>query len=182
MMRKTDGTNFHYVETEDIQILEMLYEGDDLSMIIILPKNRDLESLEKILTLENLNQWRNNLRKQKVDIFIPRFTFSIESSLGTYLKQMGMPSAFIPFVADFSGISEAIDFHISAVIHKAFIDVNEEGTEAAAATGGIIMAPIAIPDEPKIPVFRADHPFIFLIQERETGMILFMGRVVNPIN
>jgi len=180
MMRKTDGTSFYYAETEDVQILEMLYEGDNLSMMVILPKNRDLETLENNLSIEKLNQWRDNLRKQEVDIFIPRFTFDTGYTLNTYLKQMGIISAFIPFDADFSGISEVIDFHISKVIHKAFINVNEEGTEAAAATG-IIFEITALPDEPKIPVFRADHPFIFLIQERETGMILFMGRVVNPI-
>lgn len=180
MMRKTDGTNFYYAETEDVQILEMLYEGDNLSMMVILPKNRDLETLENNLSIEKLNQWRDNLRKQEVDIFIPRFTFDTGYTLNTYLKQMGIISAFIPFDADFSGISEVIDFHISKVIHKAFINVNEEGTEAAAATG-IIFEITALPDEPKIPVFRADHPFIFLIQERETGMIIFMGRVTNPI-
>ena len=182
MMRRIgEEARFYYAETEKLQILEMIYEGEDLSMLVLLPKNEDLESLEKMLTVENLNQWREELREQRVDVFMPKFTFDSKYFLKENLKEMGMPTAFrapsLPLGADFSGISGEKDLYIHSVIHQAFINVDEEGTEAAAATG-VIFGIEAIPEP--IPVFRADHPFIFLIQERETGIILFMGRVINP--
>jgi serpin B len=182
MMRRTDrNAMFNYAETENLQILEMLYEGKELSMLVLLPKNHTIKSLEESLTVENLNQWKNVLEKQRVDVYIPKFTFDSKYFLNENLKEMGMPLAFIPpnqsEGADFSGISGEKDLYIQLVVHQAFIDVDEEGTEAAAATGvGIGIVSIEI-----VPVFRADRPFIFLIQERETGIILFMGRVVNPV-
>ncbi|MGM0568287.1 MAG: serpin family protein [Elusimicrobiota bacterium] len=109
-----------------------------------------------------------------------RFIFDSKYFLSQNLSEMGMPSAFTrpsqPGGADFSGISGKKDLYISSVIHQAFVDVNEEGTEAAAATGVVMSIESAV----SVPVFRAGHPFIFLIQERESGNILFMGRVVNP--
>ncbi len=176
MMRRTDkDAKFNYTETEDLQILEMLYEGEDLSMLVLLPKNDDIKLLEESLTLEKLSDWKNQLRKQRVNVFMPKFTFDTKYFLNENLKEMGMPLAFLES-ADFSGIDGTKSLFIQIVVHQAFVDVNEEGTEAAAATG----VGIGITSVPQIKIFRADHPFIFIIQERGTGNILFLGRVVNP--
>lgn len=181
MRRAGSGSEFSYAETDTLQILEMLYEGEELSMLVLLPKNDDLVSLDDSLTVENLAQWRNRLEKQRVDVYMPKFTFDSKYSLNENLKEMGMPLAFTPPSpeegADFSGISGRRDLYIDLVVHQAFVDVNEEGTEATAATG---VEGGATSVGPMVPVFRADHPFIFLIQEKETGNILFMGKVANP--
>ncbi len=175
MQRADDKAVFNYTETDDLQVLEMLYEGDDLSMLILLPKDDDLDSLEESLTVENLSQWRDGMRSQRVNVYIPRFTFESKYIMNDNLKEMGMPTAFT-WDADFSGMTGSRDLYIGFVIHQAFVDVNEEGTEAAAATGVSMMETSAI----MIQTFLADHPFIFIIQQRETGNILFMGRVTDP--
>ena len=143
-------------------------------MLIILPKENKLEKIEKKLSAEKLSEWKGMLKKQKVDIYLPRFKFETKYFLAGTLKKMGMSTAF-DFNADFSGINGKGGIWIDEVIHQAFVDVNEEGTEAAAATA-VIMKEMA----KLTPIFRADHPFIFLIQERKTGNILFMGKVTNP--
>jgi len=173
-MMSITGEEFNYFETEEIQILELLYEGEDLSMLIILPKENDLNSLEDSFSLEKLYELRNNLGEQKVDVYIPKFKFETKYFMVKTLEEMGMPTAF-SMDADFSGMDGTTDLFIANVIHQAFVDVNEEGTEAAAATGVVMELKAAMPT-----VFRADHPFIFMIQERETGNILFLGRVVDP--
>ncbi len=176
MMRRTDeGARFNYAETEELQILEMLYEGEELSMLVLLPKNNNLSSLEEFLTIEKLTEWKNKLTDQRVNIFIPKFTLNTKYFLKDTLSRMGMPSAFIS--ADFSGIDDTKSLFIDKVIHQAYIKVNEEGTEAAAATG---VSVFTISAKPPIPEFRADHPFIVIIQDRETGNILFLGRITNP--
>jgi serpin B len=177
MRQKDKVTEFSYAETQELQILEMLYEGEDLSMLVLLPKTDDLTPLEESLQLGKLREWKNKLRKQKVEVYIPKFTFESKYELNGKLIDMGMPSAFTPGAADLSGIDGTKELFISLVIHQAFVDVNEEGTEAAAATG-IVGGITSMPPPP--PVFRADHPFIFIIQEKETGNILFMGRVSDP--
>jgi len=175
MMRLTgEEAKFNYAETEELQILEMLYEGEELSMLILLPKVNDLNSLEDSFSLEKLYELRNSLGVQKVDIYIPKFKFETKYFMVKTLEEMGMPTAF-SMDADFSGMDGATDLFIANVIHQAFVEVNEEGTEAAAATGVVMELKAAMPT-----VFRADHPFIFMIQERETGNILLLGRVVDP--
>lgn len=175
MMRLTgEEVTFNYAETEELQILEMSYDGEELSMLIILPKEDNLKSVEDSLSLERLNELRNALTKQKVDVYIPKFKFETKYFMKEILKKMGMPTAFSN--VDFSGMDGTKELFISDVIHQAFVEVNEEGTEAAAATA--VVVPTAAPMEGT--VFRADHPFIFAIQERGTGNILFLGRVVNP--
>ena len=180
MMQKTGV--FNYFQTEKVQILEIPYETKDLSMLIFLPRGKteeDFKSLEKSLTTENMKLWKENLEEQRVDVFIPKFTFKKAYNLKGALTKMGMPLAF-GFSADFEGINEIGGLYISQVFHKAFIKVNEKGTEAAAATGAVmVLESMTIFPEPQ--VFKADHPFIFLIQERTTGYILFMGKVANPI-
>lgn len=176
MMRRTDeGARFNYAETEELQILEMLYEEEELSMLILLPKNDNLSSLEESLTIENLTEWKNKLKEQRVNIFIPKFTLNTKYFLKDTLSRMGMPSAFSS--ADFSGIDGTKSLFIDKVIHQAYVKVNEEGTEAAAATGVSMVTDSA---EPPILEFRADRPFIVIIQDRETENILFLGRITNP--
>ena len=176
MMRLVDtDEKFNYAETEDVQILELPYDGKDLSMLIILPEESKLEKIENELSAEKLSEWKGMLKKQKVDIYLPRFKLKTKYFLADTLKKMGMSTAF-DASANFSGINGKGGIWIDEVIHQAFVDVNEEGTEAAAATEVMMVEGI----HSLFPVFRADHPFIFLIQERKTGNILFMGKVANP--
>ena len=177
MMSLANGeTEFNYLETENLQILEMPYDREELSMLILLPEEDGLSALEESLNLENIDQWRNTLNRQSVNVFMPKFTFETKYFLGQTFQKMGLPTAFSK-QADFSGMDGTKDLFISKVIHQAFVEVNEEGTEAAAATA-VVMELESI--GPSIAVFRADHPFIFLIQDNQSGNILFLGRVVNP--
>ena len=178
MMQRTDkDAKFNYTETDNLQVLEMPYEGDKLSMMVLLPKNDKLSSLENLLSLEKINDWKSKLQKQRVDVFMPKFTFDTKYFISGTLAKMGMPTAFTNN-ADFSGMDGTKNLSIQNVIHQAFVDVNEEGTEAAAATG-ISMGLTSMPQQ--TPLFRADHPFIFVIQDKDNGNILFFGRVSNPI-
>ena len=174
MMRLAgDDAEFNYAETKDVQILEMPYEGENLSMLIILPKENNLENIEESIAPEKLSEWKNMLRKQRVDVFIPKVKFETKYFMADTLAEMGMPTAFTES-ADYSGINRQGGIWIDEVIHQAFVEVNEEGTEAAAATAeGMWKMQIT-------PVFRADHPFIFIIQQKDTGNILFLGRVSDP--
>jgi serpin B len=181
MMRLTgEEAEFNYAETKDMQILELPYIGDELSMLIFLPKKNDVEGLEALLDIKNILSWRNNLVNRRVDIFMPKFKFDTKYFMAGVLIEMGMKAAFLADEADFSGMTGKKDLYINKVIHQAFVDVNEEGTEAAAATA-VTMAYNGMTMPEKAKIFRVDHPFIFIIQERKTGNILFMGRVNNPI-
>ncbi len=169
--------NFRYTETEILQVLELPYEGDELVMLIFLPKAGSLKATEDALTFTKNNELKTGLVKEKVEVYLPKFKFANKYFMTKDLKQMGMPLAFSD-AADFSGITGRKDLYISDVIHQAFIDVNEEGTEAAAATAVVMARAMFKPAEPKI--FKADRPFIFLIEEKTTGNILFIGRVSDP--
>lgn len=171
-------SKFKYAQTDELHLLEMPYQGDDLAMLLLLPKKVDgLAALEGKLSAENVKKWSSGMRKQDVQTYIPKFKLTEQFELTSVLSKLGMPSAFDPNKADFSGMNGERNLSISAAIHKAFVDVNEEGTEAAAATG-IVIAVTSAPLDPI--VFRADHPFVFMIQDQRTGSILFMGRVTNP--
>ncbi|HUS48181.1 MAG TPA: serpin family protein, partial [Phycisphaerae bacterium] len=124
-----------------------------------------------------VSAWLEELRKRQVDVRLPRFQLKTRYYLQEPLSAMGMPDAFVPEKADFSGMDGTKSLFISKVIHQAFVDVNEEGTEAAAATA-VVMRKTNGGAPPTI--FRADHPFLFLIRHEKTGAILFMGRVANP--
>ena len=181
MMRKGD---YRYVRYPGFQVLELPYIGDDLSMIVVLPAARDgLVALEAQLSHEKLTGWIGALTQKEVTVYLPRFEMKTGFSMKDTLSEMGMPSAFTPpqegdpDCADFSGMTGARDLFIDGVFHKAFVKVNEEGTEAAAATG-VTIGLTSMPLEPE--VFRADHPFLFLVRDRVTGSILFMGRLVDP--
>jgi serpin B len=168
-------SKFAYAETDDLQVLSMPYKGQRMSMLVLLPKN-DIGSLEKSINIENLQDWKTNLEEQKVMLFIPKFKLETTYGLSESMMDLGMKKAF-DGDADLSGISDEKPLFVGFAIHKAFVDVNEEGTEAAAATAiGVMTESIS----PPIPIFKADHPFIFLIQDDETGLILFMGKVVDP--
>ncbi len=179
MMHQT--ARFGYRALDDMQVLELPYADNALSMVVLLPRKTDgLPDLEKRITHENLTQWTKDLAKQKVKVFLPRLKASSLFELEDVLQSMGMPLAFNRAKADFSLITTSEGLFISAVVHKAFVDVNEQGTEAAAATG-IVMRATAAPLQPEEPpVFRADHPFVFLIRDNRTNAVLFMGRVVKP--
>ena len=176
MMKQTG--KFRYAEERGkLQILELPYEGNDLSMVILLPSRRTgLKNLERNLTAENLNSWLSRMYKRKVVVYLPKFKINSRFLLSQAMIKMGMPTAFSER-ADFSGITGERNIFISEAIHQAYVNVNEEGTEAAAATA-VTMLATAIPTPP--PVFRADHPFIFLIIHKSTGTILFMGLLSSP--
>ncbi len=181
MMRQLDEyVQFDYLETRDMQMLQMPYEGGKLSMTILLPKGHDLASLERLLSVEKLDQWRKDQEEgARVDVYIPKFKIRANYFLKDNLTNMGMPTSFTE-MADFSGICPGRDLFIDEVIHQAYVNVNEAGTEAAAATEvGIAECPPGLLAE-EVPVFRADHPFLFMIEDEETGCILFLGRVSDP--
>ena len=173
-------SKFKYKDFDEFCALELPYEGNDLSMIIFLPKEIDgLAEFEKDLTNDNVQIWIDELigsHETEVLVNIPKFKTTCEFELSGTLYDMGMPSAFSLPPADFSGMTGTKDLFISKVIHKAYVDVNEEGTEAAAATAVVMMKSVAV-----MPlIFRADHPFVFLIRENYTESILFIGRIVDP--
>jgi serpin B len=177
MMHQTD--KFKYLDEKELQVLEMPYAGDTLAMVVLLPRKIDgLSEIERTLTPESLAHSLAKLHRVEVHVALPKCQFVAESQLQDALSQMGMPLAFRPGEADFSGMDGKRDLFLSAVVHKAFVDVNEEGTEAAAATGavaGLAAAPV------QRLVFRADHPFLFLIRDTRSGGILFMGRLTRPM-
>jgi serpin B len=179
--------DFSYAEVGDIQVLELPYGNRDLSMVVLLPSRVGvLAQLESSLSVANLNKWTSALVPQSVKVFLPRFRLTEQFALAEVLKSMGMASAFHIESANFFGITDpgacmVIPLCISEVIHKAFVEVNEVGTEAAAATAvTTALLSAAFHRPPPVPVFRADHPFVFLIRHNESGSILFMGRVTNP--
>lgn len=179
-MMQNESGEFGYAENSDLQIIELPYRGNKISMIILLPKQNDINAFEKILNLEKLNQLKKELKKQRVGVFLPQFKFGTKYFLAENLKKIGMPTAFLGGTADFSGMDGTRYLSIGEVIHQAFVDVNENGTEAAAATAVIMKTTAAPYPGPTIPRFYANHPFIFLIQDNSNGNILFMGKIINP--
>ena len=178
MARSDEESKFNYTSVDGIQVLEMPYSGEKLSMLVLLPKEGSMESLERTLTLKKLGEWRGKLEEQRVDIYFPKFELKTKYFLKENLSGMGMPSAFSG-ASDLSGMAgRPGDLYIKEVIHQGFVSVDENGTEAAAATA--VVVELRGPVEPAVPVFNADHPFMFLIQDRETGNILFMGKLADP--
>jgi len=169
---------FGYAETDALQTLEMPYAGEELTMVVLLPKKTDgIKELGKDLTADNLVKWLQQIRQREVIVTVPKFKMTSKFSLGQVLQSMGMTDA-LSDKADFSGMTGNRDLFLSAVIHQAYVDVNEEGTEAAAATGAVMSVTSIGPGQ--TPIFRADHPFLFLIRDKKTDSILFLGRVMNP--
>jgi serpin B len=177
MMKQTG--RFRYGDDGALQVLELPYKGNTLAMVIFLPKANDgLVAFESSLTFAKLEGWLSKLSSQRVEVSLPRFKMTAESELSEPLSRLGMPAAFQRGRADFSGITGTRELAISAVIHKAFVEVEEKGTEAAAATGVVFARNAVVAQPPSI--FRADHPFFFVIRDIRTGTILFLGRLVKP--
>ena len=174
MMKQTES--FGYTDGKGYQAVELQYDGGELSMVILLPDSAQFESFEEQLTAEKANEIINALKYTQVALSMPKFEFESEFMLRETLSAMGMPVAF-GSGADFSGMTGVPALYIDQVIHKAFVSVDESGTEAAAATA-VDMKLTGMPAEPvKVTI---DHPFIFLIRDIETGTILFVGHVLNP--
>ena len=167
--------NFGYFADAEVEVLEMPYKGEKVSMVVLLPRKVDgLAKLEKNLAAAKLSGWLGKLRKVKIDTWFPRFKMTSRFDLSSKLQALGMRRAFGD--ADFSGMDGSRKLYLSAVFHKAFVEVNEEGTEAAAATAAIV----GLRSIRRGPRFRADHPFLFLIRDKVTGSILFLGRYAKP--
>lgn len=170
---------FNYTETEDLQLLELQYSGDDLSMIILLPKEKELSEIIDSFDADQFKQLIESMNEEMVDIYLPKFKYETSYGLNEPLIELGMANAFSSY-ADFSKITGARDLQISDVLHKAYIDINEEGTEAAAATAVIMVLTSNDNGGSSRIVFDADHPFLYIVQHKETGTILFIGSVTNP--
>jgi len=163
-------------ENEDLQVLELPYAGKDMSMIIYLPRTKENRTeLISEFSMDKISLWNTKMSNKEMKIYIPKFKISAEFELSEILKNMGMPHPF-SLQADLSGMTGRRDLMIDKVVHQACIEVNEKGTEAAAATAVVIREKSA-----KItPEFRADHPFLFIIKENKYDNILFAGRLNNP--
>jgi len=173
----TKEQRFLYTENATVQIIGLPYAGDDLVMLIFLPRKTDgLAAFEAVMTMETLGPWIQDLTPTKVLVTLPRFQLTAAVQLNEQLHAMGMVDAFGD-QADFSGMDGTHLLYMGAVLHQAVITVNEVGAAAAAATA-VEMKARSI--QPPPPLFRADHPFVFLILEQSTGSILFLGRVVDP--
>lgn len=171
---------FGYADLDYFEILELPYKSHEMAMYIFLPKAKGADALKRLeadWSMANFHRWENSLSKMKVSVYLPKFKMASMFKLDKTLATMGMTDAFID-KANFAGMDgRAEGLYISAVLHKAFVEVNEQGTEAAAATS-VVMGARGFSPEP--PTFRADHPFLFLIEEKKSGSILFMGRVADP--
>lgn len=187
-MMKMEKARLPYSEDKELdsQILILPYIGSTLVMTIILPKERDgLASLEKKIISsptfqQSLRTW-SSATPTKVNVDMPKFKFTQGCKLTELLKEMGMELLFDEHNANMARIDgEPDNLYVSDVVHKAFIDVNEKGTEAAAATAANCASRCCLADPERVPNFRADHPFFFLINDKKNGTILFMGRASNP--
>jgi serpin B len=166
-----------YMENNDIQMIELPYEGKALSMFVILPK-KDIKSIIPRLSTKIFESWRHDLMLEKVDVYLPKFKIECGYMLVEPLIKMGIKDAFNETKADFSKITGGKDLYISTVIHKTFCDVNEEGTEAAAVTAIVMNTKSMGSFDRKI--FKADHPFIYAIVDNNTGVMLFLGKMIKP--
>ena len=170
-------SDFEYAEVDGVRLLAMPYVGGRIELIAVLPVALDgLAEVEAALTGEALQSWLEGMETQEVSVWFPRFKLERAASLKKALVAMGMISAFGQS-ADFSGVTADDDLYIEDAFHKASVELNEEGTEAAAATA-VVMATKSVKLPPK--KFRADHPFLFVIRDKKTGAILFIGRVTDP--
>ncbi len=177
-MRRVGG--YRYAEVDGVQVLELPYRGGRTSMVVFLPRAKDgLKAVEDKLVKGAAEGWLGSLRGHRVDVQLPKFEFTCAKDLTPVLPRMGMPDAFDLKKADFSGMTQKEPLAIGAVLHKAFVAVDEKGTEAAAAT--VVMMKRGAARPPSNPVvFKADHPFAFVIRHTQTGSILFAGRVNTP--
>ena len=181
-MMNMGANGFKYAEVSnlDCKIVELPYGGDEVSMYILLPNTvNGFAALESQLTTAKLNNAIASMHKQKVKVSIPKFSMTWGLAMDDILKLMGITDMYNAGNSDLSGIDGTRNLYVSTVIHKAFVDVNEEGTEAAAATAVVMYESTSVDLDPPM-IFKADHPFLFFIREKVTGSILFSGHVVTP--
>ncbi|XP_031214143.1 leukocyte elastase inhibitor [Mastomys coucha] len=183
MMYQKKKFPFGYISDLKCKVLEMPYQGEELSMVILLPEDIEDESMglkkiEEQITLEKLREWTKpeNLENIDVHVKLPRFKIEESYTLNSHLGRLGLKDLFSSSKADLSGMSGSRDLFISKIVHKSFVEVNEEGTEAAAATAGIATFCMLMPEEE----FTVDHPFLFFIRHNPTSNVLFLGRVYSP--
>uniref|UniRef100_A0A8C3WSC3 Serpin family B member 11 n=1 Tax=Catagonus wagneri TaxID=51154 RepID=A0A8C3WSC3_9CETA len=179
MMYQTGKFKLATIKEPQMQVLELPYVNHELSMIILLPVGTaDLDQVERQLNSKTFQEWTSptNMVERDVEVHLPRFKLGIKYELNSLLKSLGMTDIFHWAKADLSGMSSAKDLYVSKVIHKSYVDVNEEGTEAAAATGDILVVK-------RLPIraqFVANHPFLFFIRHIHTNTILFCGKLTSP--
>ncbi|MFN2395644.1 MAG: serpin family protein [Bacteroidales bacterium] len=172
--------DLRYAETVDFQIIELEYEGGDFSMVAVLPaEDTNIDKFINEFDVVTFMQTLDIMEKKKVEVYLPSFKVRSNFDLEKLLAEMGMPEAFSNR-ADFGRMTDLQDLKIDKVIHEAFIDVNEEGTEAAASTAVVIIRKSAMVDPPEKTIFRADRPFVYAIKDNSTQSILFMGKTINP--
>ncbi|XP_069349260.1 leukocyte elastase inhibitor isoform X2 [Eulemur rufifrons] len=183
MMYQKKKFPYGYIEDLQCRVLELPYQGKELSMLVLLPddigdESTGLKKIEEQLTFEKLHEWTKpgNLGIIEVNVGLPRFKLEDSYILNSDLARLGVQDLFNSSKADLSGISGARDIFISKIVHKSFVEVNEEGTEAAAATAGVATFAMLMPEES----FVADHPFIFLVRHNPSSTILFLGRFSSP--
>ncbi|XP_008834889.1 leukocyte elastase inhibitor [Nannospalax galili] len=183
MMFQKKKFPYGYIPELKCQVLEMPYQGKELSMVILLPDDIEdastgLKKIEEQLTLEKLREWTKpeSLETIDVNVTLPRFKLEESYILNPNLARLGVQDLFDSSKADLSGMSGTRDLFISKIVHKSFVEVNEEGTEAAAATAGIATFCMLLPEKN----FTADHPFLFFIRHNPTANVLFLGRVCSP--
>ena len=177
MFKHFKKTKYGHIDNLDCSALELPYKGRELSMLILLPNQKDgLSSLEKTLDASHLMSISSSMFGGNVDVSLPKFKLESTFKLNDCLKELGMPDVFDADRADLSGMSTSEQLYVSHVVHKAYVDVNEEGTEAAAATAAVVMKR----SMPIVHKFTADHPFLFVIQDNRIGVPLFIGRFVVP--
>lgn len=173
--------SYRYAEDARAQVLDLPYAGGGLEMLVILPRTSpSREAVERGLSLEAVNRWLAAMRERTVELHLPRFRLDAEYALEQELPAMGMSDAFDPRQADFSGVDGRRDLFIGTVRHRTFVRVEETGTTAAAATGAMMPTALIRPVPQPPVVFRADHPFLFVIRDSRSGVVLFLGRVVQP--
>jgi serpin B len=173
-------TDLRFVANDIFSMVELPYGQGNYSMLVLLPNNANsTDDVVEALTPENWDVWINGLTVTKVDLRLPKFTYEYKNVLNDELMSLGMEVAFTD-QADFSGINGTGDLFISKVLHKSFVEVNEEGTEAAAVTS--VEIDVTSFPGPENTIFNVDHPFLFAIREISTGTILFVGRVQNPLS
>lgn len=170
-----------YTEDKDVQVVKLPYKGNELSMLVILPKSKDKVTMQKLvknLSTTQISQWTNELKKKEVMLDLPKFKLEESYQMKTLLADMGMPAAFDDR-ADFSLFNEELPLKVDSIFHKAVVEIDETGTEAAAATG-MVISPLSASYNVNSVEFIANHPFIFIIKDNKMNVILFLGQMNKP--
>ena len=172
--------DFGYSEDKQVQVVQLPYKGDDLSMLVILPKSKDKTAMQQLvrdLSADKIKEWNKDLITQEVNLHLPKFKLKERYDMKDMLSDMGMPIAFNQDKATFKLFDQPLSTWIDEIYHQAVVIVDEKGTEAAAATGIVVSTESASAPPP---VFKADHPFLFMIKDNKTDAILFLGQVNKP--